>query len=225
MTTSTVSNSTSSQAIFDALNAKQTTTTSTTADTQSKFLTLLTAQLKNQDPLNPVDNAQVTSQMAQISTVDGIERLNATLTALVNSDTSSQTLQAATMVGRSVLVPGTSIALASGTGLAGVDLASNADNVTVTIKDANGLVVRTMSLGALNAGVNGFAWDGKTDSGAAAADGSYTMGITARQGQNDVTATALALGTVTGVSRSGQTFTLDVSGQGKVSMSDVREIL
>jgi flagellar basal-body rod modification protein FlgD len=163
--------------------------------------------------------------MAQISTVDGIERLNATLTALVNSDTSSQTLQAATMVGRSVLVPGTSIALASGTGLAGVDLASNADNVTVTIKDANGLVVRTMSLGALNAGVNGFAWDGKTDSGAAAADGSYTMGITARQGQNDVTATALALGTVTGVSRSGQTFTLDVSGQGKVSMSDVREIL
>jgi flagellar basal-body rod modification protein FlgD len=224
MTTPSVSTS-SVQAIYDSINTKDSTQTSKTSDTQNRFLTLLTAQLKNQDPLNPLDNAQMTSQMAQISTVDGIERLNATLTALLNADAGSQTLQAATMVGRSVLVPGSSLSLTNGAGLAGVELAGAADSVTATIKDGSGLVVRTLNLGALPAGVQGFAWDGKTDSGAVAANGSYTISVAAKQGQNDVTATALALGTVSGVSRTGQTYTLDVTGLGKVSMNDVKEIL
>jgi len=225
MTTNSVSDASSAQTIYDSFNVKKNSATSTMSDTQNRFLTLLTAQLKNQDPLNPVDNAQVTSQMAQISTVDGIERLNATLSALLNADASSQTLQAATLVGRNVLVPGLSMALTKGVGVAGLELASAADNVIVTIKDANGLVMRTLSLGSVNAGVSGFAWDGKTDSGAVAADGTYTVSAVAKQGQNDVTATVLSLGTVAGVSRSGQTYTLDITGMGKVSMNDVKEIL
>jgi len=225
MTTNSVSNATSAQAVYDSLNVKQKAASSATSDTQNKFLTLLTAQLKNQDPLNPIDNAQITSQMAQISTVDGIERLNASLTALLNADASSQTLQAATMVGRSVLVPGATMVMAKGVGVAGIELAGAADNVTVTIKDANGLVMRTLTLGSLDAGVSGFAWDGKTDSGAVAADGSYTVSAAAKQGQNDVAATVLSLGTVAGVSRSGQTYTLDITGMGKFSMNDVKEIL
>ncbi|HZV54045.1 MAG TPA: flagellar hook assembly protein FlgD [Rhodocyclaceae bacterium] len=225
MATTAVSNASSSQAIYDALNVKQATATSTSSETQSKFLTLLTAQLKNQDPLNPLDNAQMTSQLAQISTLDGIERLNTTLQALLDSSSGSQTLQAATMVGRSVLVPASTMSLVKSMGLGGVELSGSADSATVTIKDANGLAVRTLNLGALDAGVHGFSWDGKTDSGVQAADGSYSFTVTAKQGQNDVAATALALGTVSGVSRSGQTFSLDVSGLGKFGMSDVKEIL
>lgn len=225
MATSAISNAGSSQAIYDALNVKQSTASSTTSDMQNKFLTLLTAQLKNQDPLNPLDNAQMTSQLAQISTLDGIERLNVTLQALLDSNAGSQTLQAATMVGRSVLVPGSSLTLVQSMGLAGVELAGPADSATVTIKDANGLVLRTLNLGDLEAGVHGFSWDGKTDSGAQAVDGAYSISVAAKQGQNDVAATALALGTVSGVSRNGSAISLDVSGLGKFGMNDVKEIL
>lgn len=217
--------SNSAQAIYDSINAKTSAANTKMGEAENRFLTLLTAQLKNQDPLNPLDNAQVTSQMAQISTVDGIERLNATLKALVESSAGSQTLQAATMVGRNVLVPGSALVLASGAALGGVELASGADNVTLTIKDAHGLTMRTLNLGDLKAGVHGFAWDGKTDGGQAAADGGYTFTVEAKQGGKDVAATALAMGVVGGIARSGQEFLLDVAGLGKFGMADVKEIL
>ncbi|HTY02165.1 MAG TPA: flagellar hook assembly protein FlgD [Rhodocyclaceae bacterium] len=225
MATSSVNSTNYAQSVYDSLNAKASTTSSSASDTQNRFLTLLTAQLKNQDPLNPMDNAQMTSQLAQISTVDGLERLNTTLQALLDSSSGSQTLQAASMVGHTVLVPGTSMALSKSMGVAGVELASAADNVTVTIKDSNGAVVDTMNLGALKAGLNGFTWDGKTTNGSIAADGKYTFSVSAKQGSNDVTATALAVGVVGGVTRNGQTFNLDVTGLGTFALSDVREIL
>jgi flagellar basal-body rod modification protein FlgD len=225
MATSAVTTTGSAQSVYDALNVKKTTTTSASTETQNKFLTLLTAQLKNQDPLNPMDNAQMTSQLAQISTLDGIERLNTTLQSLLDSSSSSQTLQAASMVGRSVLVPGSSMTLSKSMAVAGLELSGPADNVIVSIKDSNGVVVDTMNLGALTTGLHGFSWDGTTGSGAVAADGKYTFSVTAKQGTNDVTATALALGTVGGVSRNGQTFNLDVTGLGSFALSDVKEIL
>lgn len=215
----------SAQAVYDALNTKQSTPTSQTSETQNRFLALLTAQLKNQDPLNPLDNAQVTSQLAQISTVDGIERLNKTLQTLLDSSAGTQTLQAAALVGRSVLVPGAALTLNQGVGLAGVELSGPADNVTATIKDANGLVVRTLNLGGLAAGVHGFAWDGKTDNGSQAVDGAYTISLAAKQGQNNVTAGALAIGTVSSIARNGQGISLNVGGLGTFGMSDVKEIL
>ena len=78
-------------------------------DVQDRFLKLLVTQMKNQDPLNPLDNAQVTTQLAQISTVNGIEKLNATIEAMASSFTSGQSLQAATMIGKDVLVPGSTL--------------------------------------------------------------------------------------------------------------------
>lgn len=226
MATTTIDSNSSAQAIYDSINAKTGAAKSKIGEAENRFLTLLTAQMKNQDPLNPLDNAQVTSQMAQISTVDGIERLNATLKALVDSSAGSQTLQAATMVGREVLVPGSALTMVSGVGLGGVELAGPADKVTVAVKDANGLTMRTLDLGDLPAGVRGFSWDGKTDNGqAVAADGKYKITIEAKQGGKDVAATALTLGTVAGVSRSGQGFLLDVGGLGKFGMADVKEIL
>lgn len=218
--------SNSAQAIYDSINAKTSAANTKMGEAENRFLTLLTAQLKNQDPLNPLDNAQVTSQMAQISTVDGIERLNAALKALLDSSAGSQTLQAATMVGREVLVPGSALTMVSGVGLGGVELAGPADKVTVTVKDANGITMRTLDLGDLPAGVHGFPWDGKTDSGqVVAADGKYKITVKAEQGGKEVAATALTMGTVLGVSRSGQGFLLDVGALGKVGMADVKEIL
>src|SRR5664279_439991 len=90
--------------LYSSLNGTPAAKASTTTDSQSRFLTLLTAQLKNQDPLNPMDNAQMTSQLAQISTVDGIERLNTTLQSLISDSSNSQTMQAAALVGHGVLV-------------------------------------------------------------------------------------------------------------------------
>src|SRR3990172_3775053 len=102
----------SAAALFASLNASSSssaTQVSTAAETQDRFLKLLVTQMKNQDPLNPMDNAQVTSQMAQLSTVTGIDQLNVTLQALSDSMVPNQTLQAATMIGHGVLVPGEGI--------------------------------------------------------------------------------------------------------------------
>jgi flagellar basal-body rod modification protein FlgD len=197
-----------------------------TADaTQDRFMKLLVTQMKNQDPLNPLDNAQVTSQLAQLSTVSGIDKMNATLQSLMGSFQSNQAVQAAGMIGHGVLVPGNKIDLASGKAVFGLDLASTADRVQVAVKDASGKVVHTMDLGGKNAGTMSLAWDGVKDDGSKAVDGPYTIEATATFGQAKIDATALAFGQVASVSTGKQGVSLNVPGLGAVSMSDVRQIL
>lgn len=185
---------------------------SSTKDIQNRFLTLLTAQLKNQDPTAPMDSAQMTSQLAQISTVDGIERLNKTMQNLLSDSQSSQNLQAASLVGRGVLVPGTAMSVANGAGGFGFDLSGPADEVVATIQDANGLVVRTMQLGSAAAGVQVVPWDGRTDTGAQVADGSYKVAITAKRGTETVGAEMLSAVLVGGVIRTGTTMSVEANG-------------
>ena len=239
MTTSTTSTSSSSQsqAVWAALNGNKSSSTSSSSSSsststdnsangiQNQFLKLLTTQLQNQDPLNPMDNAQVTSQLAQISTVEGVQQLNTTLQTMLGNTQDSQTMQAASLVGHSVLVPGTAVALSNGAAYAGYELKSAADNVKVTVKDSNGLVVRTLDMGSAKAGSNLFKWDGKTDNGGTATDGNYTFSVSAVQGTNNVTATALTVGNVNSVVKSGTGFTLDVGSLGSFAFSDVREVL
>ena len=231
MTTSAVNGSStsgSSASIYAAINAANAagsaSTTSATSSTQDQFLKLLTTQLQNQDPLNPMDNAQMTSQLAQISTVDGITQLNTTLQSLISNANSTQGLQAAALVGKNVLVPGSGMTLTQGQGLAGVSLAGPADDVVATIKDANGLAVQTIDLGALPAGTSDVSWDGKTSSGAVAADGNYTVSYAATQGGNTVAATALQLGTVSSVANSSQGASLNLGNLGLFALSDVQQI-
>ena len=121
----------SAAALFASLNSSSSSAanTSTAADTQDRFLKLLVTQMKNQDPLNPMDNAQVTSQMAQLSTVTGIDKLNATLQALSDSMMGNQPLQAASMIGHGVLVPGNGVDLSNGNGYGGIELAQSVDDV------------------------------------------------------------------------------------------------
>jgi flagellar basal-body rod modification protein FlgD len=134
-------------------------------------------------------------------------------------------MQAALLVGHGVMVPGSGLALSNGVSLGGVELAGAADAVSVTIKDANGLAVRTLDLGAMPSGTSNFAWDGKTDSGATAADGTYSISIKATQGGAAVSATSLQVAAVLGVTRTGQDWKIDVGNLGQFAVADVRQIL
>ncbi|MHB1215905.1 MAG: flagellar hook assembly protein FlgD [Thiobacillus sp.] len=193
-------------------------------ETQDRFLSLLVAQMKNQDPLNPLDNAQVTSQLAQLSTVQGIENMNSTLESLSASMGVNQMAQAANLIGRSVLVPGDSIRPAQMEDVMGFDLSRPADKVTVNIHNASGELVRSLHLGSKEDGVNLLAWDGLTDKGAAAPDGKYTFSIDAVQGDTAVSSTALHLGMVNSVSQGSQGVQLNLAGIDSVSYADIRQI-
>lgn len=196
-----------------------------TGETQDRFLRLLVTQMKNQDPLNPLDNAQVTSQMAQLSTVSGIEKLNATVQALSASMSAAQSLQAAAMIDRVALVPGNQIDLLNGKSNAAVELDEPVDSLTVTIKDKNGNVVRTLEVGAQDAGVVDFVWDGTDNQGAAAQNGSYTFSATAMIKGDKSTPTTLSYGMVGSVSLTPGGPLLGMGTLGDVVLDAVRRIL
>ena len=168
--------------LLATMNPNKKTGQSTAAAAQDRFMTLLITQMKNQDPLNPMDNAQVTSQLAQLSTVSGIDKLNSTVESLMSSFQASQTLQATAMLGHGVLMKGSDINLSGGKGLMGVDLTSPVDNLKVTIRNASGIVVNTMNLGSQEVGTLPLAWDGKTDKGSDAPDGKYKFYVEATRG-------------------------------------------
>jgi flagellar basal-body rod modification protein FlgD len=223
--TTTIGNSTDAAASLAAMTAPAAAKASGTNDAQDRFLKLLVTQLKNQDPLNPMDNAQITSQMAQISTVTGIDKLNATLQSMAASFSADQSLQATAMIGHSVLAPGMSLQLQNGTAQGGVSLPQAADKVVVSIVDSSGQVVHKVDLGAQAAGVLGFQWDGVTDSGANAAPGTYSFSIQAVQGSTKIDAVALALGSVIGVTQGTGGVALNVNGMGSVALSDVKQVM
>lgn len=199
-------------------------TRSATSETEDRFLTLLVAQMKNQDPLNPLDNAEVTSQLAQLSTVQGIETMNKTLEALAASLGGSQMAQAATLIGRAVLVPGDTIGPGELENIMGFELSRPADKVTVEIRDSSGGLVRTLDLGPRDSGVNIIAWDGLAQDGSAAPQGAYTFGVNAVQGSSLVTHTALNLGMVNSVSQGSQGVLLNLAADRSVGYADIRQI-
>ncbi|HJW55279.1 MAG TPA: flagellar hook assembly protein FlgD [Burkholderiaceae bacterium] len=221
----TITDNSVSSSLMAAMNPKQATAKSEAVEAQDRFMKLLVTQMKNQDPLNPLDNAQMTSQLAQLSTVTGIDKLNTTIESLTSSFQTGQSLQAASMIGHAVMVPGSNITLAEGKALLGLELAEPADNVKVAIRDAAGKVVHTMDLGSREVGAWPLAWDGKTDAGVAAADGQYTFDITATRGGQKISATALAFGEVGSVSAGTQGVKLNVTNVGAVNLADVRQIL
>ena len=222
---STVQNNTVSPSLLASMNPAAAATQSTAAAAQDTFMKLLVTQMKNQDPLNPLDNAQVTSQLAQLSTVTGIEKMNTTLQSLIGSYQSSQTLQAAGMIGHGVLAAGSSLNLNNAQAPFGIDLTVPADDVKVTIKDASGRAIHSMDLGSQQAGLLALQWDGTTDSGAAAANGQYSFTVSATQGGQNISASTLSFGQVTSVASSGQGVVLNVPGLGQVNLADIRQIL
>jgi flagellar basal-body rod modification protein FlgD len=195
------------------------------ADQGDRFLKLLVAQMRNQDPLNPLDNAQVTTQMAQISTVTGIEKLDGSIGGLRQSLLAAQSLQSAGVIGRQVLAAGATMTLGASGGSAALDLPAAAGRVQVSIATPAGAVVRRLELGALPAGISTFQWDGMTDAGGRAAPGSYVFQVTASNSNRTLAATPLAAGRVSGVSLDNGAVQLNLDGGGDLNVADVRRIL
>jgi flagellar basal-body rod modification protein FlgD len=193
---------------------------SNAADAGDRFLKLLVAQMKNQDPLNPMDNAQVTSQMAQIQTVSGVEKLNTTVAALNAQFVQLQALSGAALVGKDVLVEGNRmLADDTGVGHAGVELGSPADSVSVQVLDGAGRVIDTVDLGALGAGRHSFDWipPNNVDPSQAA-----RFKVAAKLGATDIKTTALARDRVDAVSTDANGLVLELANAGPVTYDKVK---
>lgn len=205
--------------------ATPTTASDAGPNTQDRFLKLLVTQMKNQDPLNPMDNAQVTSQMAQLSTVSGIDKVNSTLKALSDSMSAGQALSATSMIGHGALVPGSSLELKNGKAVAGLDLPQGAEAVKVLIKDGANNVVRTLQLGTQKPGVVPVAWDGLDDAGKEMASGAYKLSAeTTAEGKTTPIST-LSFGMVAGVAPGSGGTKLDVGKLGMFNLSDIKQVM
>lgn len=225
---STSSVTTTDKSIINSLNANAnaTTTKSTAEDIESRFLTMLVTQLKNQDPLNPADANQMTTQLSQISMVSGIEKLNTNMDKLLSAYSSTQNIQAAAMIGKTVLTEGNELSLVENGAIGGALLESDADKVTITIKNSAGKVVQTQKLEDQEAGVVNFYWDGKDSDGNALSEGDYTFSVTAETSAGkEVKATALQAGTVYALSMTTSGVTLQLSDNKTVTYDDIRQIM
>jgi flagellar basal-body rod modification protein FlgD len=238
MSTVNTNSATSINDLMSTMNAKAPTSGSADESVQAstdKFMTLLVTQLKNQDPLNPMDNAQLTSQLAQLQTVTGVNKLNDTLESLKSSYQSSESMQATNLIGHGVLVDGDKVALSGSKAIMGVELGSDVDNVKVVISDKNGKEVQTMDLGAQKAGVIPLAWDGvpdatKVDSSGkpvTLADGNYTISVVATKGGDKTNdAKPLAFDSVASVTtNSTDGVKLNLPAKGVVTLADIKQVL
>ncbi|MCK2184942.1 flagellar hook assembly protein FlgD [Halomonas getboli] len=200
---------------------------------RNNFMTMLVTQLQNQDPMDPMKNEEMTSQLAQINTVSGIEELNDSLSEITSQIDAGRTLQATALIGQGVMVPGNRVLLSQGdegevtTTPIGVELGAPADEVSVTVTNASGEVINTYDLGAMEAGVQSFGWDGKTRDGQVAADGAYQFRIEASQGGEAVSVEALNYAMVNSVTPSTDgDVRLDLGAvYGQVGLNDIKQIL
>ena len=191
------------------------------AGSADRFLKLLVAQMKNQDPLNPMDNAEVTTQMAQINTVEGINRLNDSVKGLNAQFTQLQAMQGAALLGHDVAIKGNRLALdgegAGATGRGSYELAAPADLVRVEILNPAGRVVASQVLGAQTTGRHDFEWV----PGAAPAERDLRFRVVATRGAGEVAVQPLTIDRVSSVSAGGDKLQLTLENSGTVDYADV----
>ena len=192
------------------------------------FLTLMLAQLQNQDPTSPVDSNEFLSQLASLSEVQGINQLNTSFTALSSSLVSSQALQASSLLGHQAMVASSTASLSSagGTINGAVSVPQTSSQVVLNIKNSAGVLVQSINLGAQSAGLADFSWNGQTSSGSAAPAGTYTLSAQVSGVSGGTAVTTLVSGTVNSVTMgSGSSgLTLNVAGLGSVPFSSVQQI-
>ena len=192
------------------------------------FLTLMLAQLKNQDPTSPVDSNEFLSQLAALSEVQGINQLNTSFSTLSNSMVSSQALQASSLLGHKVLAASSTGTLAAaGAALSGaVNVPQTTSQVTLNISNSAGVLVKSINLGAQTAGLADFTWNGQASDGSAAPAGTYTLSAQVAGVASGTAVTTLVSGTVDSVTMGAGTtgLTLNVDGLGSVPFSSVQQI-
>jgi len=194
---------------------------------QEDFLKLMTTQLANQDPFAPQDNTQMIAQMAQFSTVTGIQQMNQTMTGVASEISQNRIATAASFVGKTVLVPGNTALADSTGGISGaVDLPVSTGNLTLQISTEQGQLVKTIDLGSNPAGLVGFSWDGKDDSGTAVGNSRYTIKATMMNAGKSQAVGTDVYGAITEASipTATEDMLFTVAGAGKVTMSTIKSI-
>lgn len=177
------------------------------------FMTLLVAQIKNQDPTSPMDNAQFTSQITQFSMLEQLETMSAALEDNVAVGTAINNTAMLALVGRNVTVAGNDVAVSGGSPSESMIAAGANGKATIKVTDENGRVVRTYTQ-SVTKGLNDVTWDGKTDDGAVAADGKYTISAEVKDNNGEaVTFTNLMTGAVSGLRYSDNQAIVMVNGE------------
>ena len=191
------------------------------ASQQDRFMKLLVAQLNNQDPMNPMDNAQLTSQTAQISTVSGIEKLNDSVLAMAKQFSSMQMLQSASIIGHDHLTAGNGLAVTNGQANGVMDLASPADKVSVQIFSPGGQLLDTLELGSLKAGRQQFSWDASNYTGG----GALSFKVAASKAGQAIPATALSRDTITSIGNDGSAMSIALKSGATVRYEQIKAVL
>ena len=195
---------------------------------QEAFLQLMIAQFRNQDPFEPMTNGEFLGQLAQFSTVSGINELQSTFDGLANALQSDQALQATNLVGHRVLVRSDRASFANGEAVDGaVALDGAVSALDIEITNGAGELVRTLSLGPQDAGLARFSWDGVDSGGEPVADGNYSIAARVVQGDRPGTVATLVETQIESVSldQYGGGITLNTAGQGALRFSQVERIL
>lgn len=214
------------------LNSKSTTSTTEEENDPGKlqmndFLSLMTTQLMNQDPLSPMENGDFLGQIASFSTVSGISDLQDSFASFANVMQSDQALQGSSLVGRSVLVPSSIGVMTADSPMRGqINVADPVSNLELKIYSDTGELVRTIPMGTAS-GYTNFEWDGLNNDGEAMPEGVYQFMATGSvDGQNTAFATAvIAKVDSVLVGSSGQGLTMNLAGIGSVPFSEVQEII
>ncbi len=213
-------------------------------EANDRFMTLLITQLKNQDPLNPMENAEMTSQLAQMSTVTELESLNKTVEGLINSMAEMQSMQSTSMIGKAVIVPGDGMLVGDidsngyrAPSMGAVNLAEDASYVKITMKDEKGAIVATQEYEKQKAGRMLFSIEtltyGKNEAGediitGGLPAGKYTYSVSALDAKgkpmNSANMQQMQIGTVTALARENGKFMLDLGQLGKTDFSKVTDI-
>jgi len=192
---------------------------------QQDFLALMTAQLQNQDPMNPLDNADFLGQLAQFSTVQGIQTMNDSISSLSAALTSDQALQAASLVGHDVMVLSDTGYLPADASLRGGVYTGASGEVAVDVLNASGEVIKTLDLGTQAAGMVNFEWDGLDSNGQRMPEGSYSLEARLTDGTTQVAVPTLVIANVNSVALNSDGLELELQGLSSVNFDDVYKIL
>jgi flagellar basal-body rod modification protein FlgD len=204
--------------VTDTTTSSQVSNNATSAAEQSdRFMKLLVAQMQNQDPLNPMDNAQVTTQMAQISTVSGLDKLNSTVNGLNGQFMQLQAMQSAALIGHDVAVEGNSLRVTDGTGDGGFELSGAAKTVKVEIQNAAGGTIGTIDMTDVEAGRHDFSYAVPD----AYKNSALTFKVTATNGETAVESMALEHQRIKAVSTFGDTLALELANGDRVAYDAV----
>jgi len=199
-------------------------TASSVKSTKDDFMKLLITQMRYQNPMDPMDNAQMTSQIAQLNTVEGINQLNTTVSGLQASLMATQSMQSASLIGKTILADGNSINLLNGSASLSMRLEGAAESVVVDVINSSGRIIKSTDLGANAAGIQTFTWDGSTNEGGVAPNGQYTFQVNAKKLNQAVAVTPLTQATVSGVELTSAGPQLSLNNGTSIAMSTVRGV-